>query len=386
MNSLSVLGKYLDQPRLVGKFSKVVPAILITGGAACVANDVYRSPKQEKKKNFVKSFSVISATVASAIAAPILAYKFSMIGHKHSEGCHHEHEHEHVVEHEHEHANEHGHMHEHEHVHEHGAPINLKEIEEKTKHLIEDFKSENKVLSDKVAPIHEKAKVQILGQKDIKTLFETIGDNKNGKNFLNKLIPNPENINSKHLFGELKRLSVFGLVPVVGGIAGGIIADKLTEKDWKDRIPNKIKEGSYQYFANIFLCNIGAGLALLAMEKAKIQSKVPRAVGMIGGIVAVGILGGSAIANLIGKNLIDPLFKHGHHGHRHRHDLYDERIPEALDVGLHLDDMSTVAVLSGLKWIEPALPVMYAISGYRAGIGYRNGASTKVPDGKEAKK
>ena len=29
--------------------------------------------------------------------------------------------------------------------------------------------------------------------------------------------------------------------------------------------------------------------------------------------------------------------------------------------------------MSGLKWIEPALPIMYAISGYRAGIGYRNG-------------
>jgi hypothetical protein len=29
-------------------------------------------------------------------------------------------------------------------------------------------------------------------------------------------------------------------------------------------------------------------------------------------------------------------------------------------------------LLSGLKWIEPALPLMYTLSGYRAGIGYRN--------------
>ena len=43
-----------------------------------------------------------------------------------------------------------------------------------------------------------------------------------------------------------------------------------------------------------------------------------------------------------------------------------------LDLGLHTDDIATVSLLSGLKWIEPSLPVLYAISGYRAGIGYRN--------------
>lgn len=49
-----------------------------------------------------------------------------------------------------------------------------------------------------------------------------------------------------------------------------------------------------------------------------------------------------------------------------------ERKPEVIDISLHTDDIATVAVLSGLKWIEPALPIMYSISGYRSGIGYRN--------------
>ena len=53
--------------------------------------------------------------------------------------------------------------------------------------------------------------------------------------------------------------------------------------------------------------------------------------------------------------------------------LDSERTPELLDIGLHVDDIATVAVLSGLKWIEPALPILYGVSGYRAGIGYRNG-------------
>ena len=88
---------------------------------------------------------------------------------------------------------------------------------------------------------------------------------------------------------------------------------------------------------------------------------------MIAGIVSTGIIGGSAIANAIGNKIINPIF-----GQEKTNELYRERKPEALDIGLHTDDIATVAVMSGLKWIEPALPLMYAISGYRAGIGYRN--------------
>ena len=53
--------------------------------------------------------------------------------------------------------------------------------------------------------------------------------------------------------------------------------------------------------------------------------------------------------------------------------LYSERKPEALDICLHSDDIATIAVMSGFKWIEPSLPILYTISGYRSGIGYRNG-------------
>ena len=54
--------------------------------------------------------------------------------------------------------------------------------------------------------------------------------------------------------------------------------------------------------------------------------------------------------------------------------LSSERKPELLDMALHTDDIATAGVLSGFKWIEPMLPLMYTISGYRAGIGYRNNA------------
>ncbi|MCM1004002.1 MAG: hypothetical protein NC408_06645 [Candidatus Gastranaerophilales bacterium] len=207
-------------------------------------------------------------------------------------------------------------------------------------------------------------KNKIMSPKEVKHLYQTMD-----RDSFNKLIPEPENITSKEIFSEIGRLSLFGLIPVVGGITGGIAGDKLTDKHWKEKLPDKIKEGAYQYLANIFLCNIGAGAALGIMEKMNIRSKAPRALGMVGGIITTGVIGGSAIANLIGEKIINPMFK--------SKDDFEPRHPEALDIGLHTDDIATVAVMSGLKWIEPALPLMYAISGYRAGIGYRNSKEHK---------
>jgi len=338
MNSLSVLGKYLDQPRLVGRFSKAVPTILVVGAGAYTLGQTYKAPKEERKKTLIKNGLVLGGTIISAMVAPKIASKII-------KGHHHEHHHEHADE---------------------------------AKELITEFLKENKV-SKKTEEILEKAKEKILKSKEIKTIFEELKpeSNKKAQEFLSGeegLIPDPENIDSKHIFGEIGELSIIGLLPVLGGIAGGIAADKITEKNWKEKLPNKIKEGSYQYLANIFLCNIGAGVALLALERAKIQSKGARAIGMISGILLTGLVAGSAMANYIGKKLIDPLFNNKH---KKGENIYSERTPELLDVSLHVDDMATVAVLSGLKWIAPALPILYSISGYRAGIGYRNKGNAK---------
>lgn len=138
----------------------------------------------------------------------------------------------------------------------------------------------------------------------------------------------------------------------------------LLKKNWKQKIPNKINEGIYQYLANIFLCNVGAGIALGILEKCNIKSKAARCIGMVTGIMITGVIGGSTIANYIGKKFINPILS--------PNKQQETRTPELLDIGLHTDDIATVAVLSGLKWIEPSLPLLYSISGYRAGIGYRN--------------
>jgi len=173
---------------------------------------------------------------------------------------------------------------------------------------------------------------------------------------------------------------------VIGGVTGGIAACVANGHDLKEKAKPKIKEGLYQYLANIVLCNVGAAGALGIMEtspvknflKSKnINSKAARAGAMAVGILGVGMLGGSAIANFIGKKIVDPLFGEKQNSSSPASaslkNIYEERHPEFLDAALHVDDVATIGVLSGFGWIEPALPIMYSISGYRAGMGYRNG-------------
>ena len=312
MRILHIAGKYLDQPRLVSEFADKVPLLLTTGMGLYGAKQVYQAPKGKKKDTAIKLMSVLSLTGASALL------------------------------------------------------LRRKPDFNKAKYnaLIDDFiKNADKTLISKTQKTLEKAKNKILSFNDIQYLDNHLNKNKKGREFFNKLIPEPENITSKEIFKEIKWLSLMGFLPVVGGVTGGVAGDMLTDKNWKKKFPDKIKEGAYQFLANIFLCNVGAGAALGIMEKLNIKSKSARATGMIAGIATTGIIGGNFIANYIGKKCIDPLFKNA---------SASGRKPEALDVGLHADDIATVAVLSGLKWIEPALPILYSISGYRAGIGYRN--------------
>ncbi len=321
MNILKVVGKYLDQPILVAKFEQKVPYVLAVGGGAYTAHAVKHSEPEKRNKTLLRVGTTMLFTVLSALVAPKIANQIFK-----------------------------------------STPATLKNIKKENTELIDSFIKNNKI-DDKTTRLFNRAKTKILSFGEINELYK----NRSNIDLLNKLIPEPENINSKEIFSQIGRLSLLGLIPVIGGITGGIAGDMVTVDNWQEKVPNKIKEGAYQYLANIFLCNVGAGVALGIMEKAGVKSKSGRAFGMIGGIIATGVVGGSILANIISNRLINPLF-----GQKSCGGIYNERRPEALDIGLHTDDIATVAVMSGLKWIEPALPIMYAISGYRAGTGYRN--------------
>lgn len=340
IQSIKTAGKFLDQPLLVAKFKRSVPQIFVGGATVYGMNEVRKAPEEERVNKTINTIAIMGATVGSALAAPRIAAK--IVGKPYEK-------------------------------------YNVKEIINKNTKLVDEFvgSSANAGVKGikKVSKILEKAKNSVLGFKDIKVLDKELSKSENGTKFMKALIPDPENITAKDIKNEIGRLSILGFIPVAGGIAGGLAGEKITNgKLEKTHTANRVKEGAYQYLANIFLCNVGAGIALAGLEAAKVKSKAARAAGMIGGIVTTGIIGGSTIANYIGKKVINPIFDKNIDK---KAKLNSERTPEVLDICLHSDDIATIAVMSGLRWIEPTLPILYGISGYRAGIGYRNGHKHK---------
>lgn len=261
MKPFKIAGKFLDQPILVAKFKKSVPYLLAGGGTAYVAREVKKAPTDKKNTTLLQTGITMFFTVLSALIAPKIVNKIFK-----------------------------------------NPTHSIKEIKQKNTEIIDDFVKKNNI-DQKSRNILEKAKEEILNIKELKDLNKTTN-----KNFMNKLIPEPENISSKDIFSEIGRLSLLGLIPVLGGIGGGIAGDIMASENWKEKIPNKIKEGLYQYLANIFLCNVGAGIALAILEKAGVKGKTPRAIGMIIGIATLGIIGGSAIANTISSKIINPVY------------------------------------------------------------------------------
>lgn len=328
-----VFGKYLDQPALVEKLYDAMPAVLTGTAVGYGMYDTMQAPKEQRKKRAVKNASVLGFTVASALLAT------------------------------------------------RGLKIKGKQIFEG---IIELPEKDSEGLKEVLAkPLSQKAKAmvervaedKVLKFKEVKELMQEFKNNLKDENLVSKVIPDAE---SEAPFADLLKLSWLGLIPVLGGIAGGVVGDKLVKDDWKKQFPDKVKEGTYQYLNNIALCNVGAGLGALIMNVLNVKSKTARFVAMMTGVLGVGLVAGSAIANFIGKNYINPLFdKNKKVEHKSFKDmvknLNSERHPEALDVSLHLDDVASVGFVSGLKWIGPVLPMLYSVSAYRAGIGYRNG-------------
>lgn len=342
-NQISNIGRFLDQPNLLKGLNKTMPFVLVGGALAVGANDVYKSSDKQKDKSIIRNVTTLGAVVGSSL---LMVKGLKIKGKKVFKG---------LID-----------AHSHEHSHHHKPQEKLTDAIDRYAKSV-DNKNIKKIL--------EKSKKKILSLKEITDLKNHTSQTKEGDDLFKRILPEPhEHGDSKHIFDEMKRLSLIGLIPVAGGIAGGTVGDALTCKNWKEKFPNKVKEGAYQYLANIFLCNVGAGAALWGVEtlaKKNILKTPPSTAtkvgAMVGGVLTVGVLGGSAIANFLGQKIINPMFHKKIDG-----DLYHERTPDPLDVSLHVDDMASIGVLSGFKWVEPALPLLYSVSGYRAGIGYRN--------------
>lgn len=334
---IQTIAKFVDQPLILNKLNKKMPTFLVGTGGIYGIVDTYRHRNDDKKRG-IKNFLIVGSTV---IATLLGTRGLTIRGRKIFNG--------------------------------------LMESESIEDVLLRQSKAVDKYLQDmtiqdnNLLHVLTKPKITHLSLKDIALLSAKLPQNKAKKDLFEVILPDVSK--KEEEFKEIGRLSALGAVPVVGGILGGILADKFTGTSSRKNTANKIKEGFYQYFANICLCNVGAALAMFGakqLQKYKIikpLTPIQNLFTILGGIIAMGIIGGSYIANYLSKKIIDPIF-----GQKSAKGLYTERKPETLDIALHADDIATAGILSGFKWIEPVLPLMYFISGYRAGIGYRNGS------------
>ena len=144
LNTIKMAGKYLDQPLLVGKFSKAVPVTLIGGSALYTAHEVKKAPEGHKKHVAINTALVLGATSAAALAAPKVAAK--LVGRPFEK-------------------------------------VNLNKIRQNNTKLVDEFLLSNKV-SKPVETILDKARTKVLKVKEIATLNKEIGKTENGKKFL----------------------------------------------------------------------------------------------------------------------------------------------------------------------------------------------------------
>jgi hypothetical protein len=350
--NISTIAKYMDQPVIQYHLQKKTPLLLIGGGGAFALADTVKHAHEHKddgKQYFFKNAIIIAAAMGATMLG---ARGLSIKGHRIFNGLQ-----ENKL---------------------------FGEIKKNQSGAVKDFIDETKLTDKDILKILNKSgEGKLLNLTDIDTLNKLPNNDARAELF-HKILGAPLEGHHHHGghdcghhhddFKTMWKLSVLGLIPVAGGVAGGILADKITGTGSKEATANKFKEGLFQFLANIALCNVGAAITLgtaKILESRGVIKPLTRLKKMgvlLTGVVGAGIVGGSAIANYIGKKIINPAFDGNDEGK-----IYDERKPEMLDIALHVDDITAAGVISGFNWIEPLIPLLYFISGYRAGVGYRNG-------------
>lgn len=196
-------------------------------------------------------------------------------------------------------------------------------------------------------------------------------------------------IPSMSLVAEDHMLKFFtaGAGIVGAGMAGGFAHNAVKGVKEKTAYVNMVKEGIFQFIANIALCAVGASIGVTASDVSGItawseKSRLGRGVRM-GTILAglsIGILGGGKAANWMANRYINPIFewlderKKGTSFKTIQNkwtQLPPDRKVEFLDGVLHLDDLPTAAALAGVEIVKPFIPLFFEVSAIRSGFGYR---------------
>lgn len=371
------VGHYLDQPNVVRSANKIAGFTGLAGVGTLMGYDALKAQPQDRKQTLIRDGIVLSSTALGTVAAASVLMRPP--GKK-------------LIEYE------------------------MKELGEKLAQYKDTYPAIKNWLAN--SSFHSK---QQLGVRDFKTLIEGIqGHQKVSQEVrnqhLNTIFPmgdsEPLQYERWHQLpsaiwkklakietkGELqertgegwKMLSFFstGLASVVSGLLGGMAANQVNHVTDRDATVNMCKEGIFQFIANIALCAVGASAGLVAVELPVVHKGLQKLgpvgarlgkFGMIGTGLSLGILGGGKIANALGQKVVNPLFDKMQGKAPELNPKPEKRRVEFADAILHLDDLPTALALAGMEIMEPFIPIFFAFSGYRTGIGYRNDESVTQP-------
>ena len=364
LNTIRVFGTYIEQPQVIRNVGKWTGFVGGLGGVSALAGaDIYNAPPDQRQNVMVRDALVLGSTALGTYAAarkfmplPTTKEAKGAVENYIDELC------EHLAQ----------------------SPnrpaafdklsAELQALKGSAKLKVDDYRKIIKTINEHLKP--EEAK------KLLQEIFEPEEKYHGFKEMLKEMWQkgNPAKGEDE---GELRKMMSFfvvGGLSVLSGLFGGIAANKINGVKDCDSTVNMVKEGIFQFVANIALCAVGASIALMGM--APFQSQLSKmgwagrglkTLGVAVGL-SLGIFGGGVIANKLGTNVVNPLCDkwQGKTPQPQTDPNQGKRKIEFWDLILHLDDVPTALALAGMKIVEPFIPLFFGFSGYRTGIGYRN--------------
>jgi hypothetical protein len=161
-----------------------------------------------------------------------------------------------------------------------------------------------------------------------------------------------------------------GLASVGSGVVAGFLANRLQGKSDKKN-DDVVKEGIFQYVANIAMCGFGAGAGLTvsnALGFTKFRNPLARFATVVAGLGA-GIYAGALIANPLSDKVESQMKRRQSAKH---HAPSGGRKLEFADGILHVDDIPTAFSVAGVQALKPWISPFFLMSGIKTAYGYRN--------------
>jgi hypothetical protein len=393
-----IRGNYIDQGAVVRKYGWPVNYMMLAAAAGVTGYHTWKAQPEEKKKVLTRDALILGATVGGTIFASggLLAFKQllkpNMVVNETVEGFK-------------------GFLLQ-------GMKPLHAEGESLMKEVADNFKVANKIGDQSVSKeLYESVKKHLEVKKDewlpenhvfslddLRKIYNDVKkyEPKKVNEIFNKIFAGEEGL--KEEVQEASEFFAIGLLGVLSGIGGGLLANKINGEKDPEKTPDMVKEGIFQFVANIGMCAVGAGSALAlmnpkgwapkALEKPanavteffhhSAGSKLYRFGGVLAGL-SVGILGGAHIANYVGRHYVNPVLDKIQGKESKPPEEQEKRHIEGMDMVLHVDDIPTAAAIAGTAILGPWIMPFFPVSGYRAGIGYRNDEKAKQKNKPEAK-